>query len=241
MFYSRRKTTTPIRLLVVVVFAGSLVLSGCANKSARPFRLSDIAKTDIDSVTDSHITEVKRLAEELMIKLYKRNPRELAKAAPGTTVEKRIKQLFSRSRAKGFAELRGLDGIDTIPLAFEPEFQGDRVFALMTGISGMLHASYNYQNEFFILDELNQQKLYNSARNLEAIAWRLNNRRDARGEPFILSNGTTPAGIRNLSYERQFGKMIALQDMMAMLIANGTNRTITKVIHSVASTTLLPI
>lgn len=227
--------------LTAVLLSASLLLSGCASNSERPFRITDLAKTDIDTVTDTHIREVKSLAEELMIKLYRRNPRELAKAVPKTTLKQRVQQLFGSPRALGFTELQGKDGVKAIPLAFDPAFSGDRVFALMAGISGMLHASYNYQNEFFILDELSHQKLYNSARNLEAIAWQLNNRRDSHGELFILSNGATPNGIRNLSYERQFGKIIALQDMMATLIANSTNRTITKVIHSVASTTLLPI
>lgn len=218
-----------------------LLLTGCVGGGSNSFQITDLAKTDMDNVTDIHIKEIHHLTRELMVKLYKRNPRELAKAAPGTTLERRIQQLFSNGRASGFSELRGLDGTRAIPLAFDPEFGGDRVFALMAGISGMLHASYNNQYEFFIMDELDQQKLYNSARNLETIAWRLNNHRDDQGELFILSNGTSSNGIRNLSYERQFGKMIALQDMMARLVADTTNRTITKIVHSAASMTLLPI
>lgn len=235
----QRPTVNLWRLLTLLACA--LLLSGCIAGGASSFQITDLAKSDIDNVTDMHINEVRNLTRELMVKLYKRNPRELARAVPGTTIDDRIRQLFNKPRADGFSELRGLDGTAAIPLAFDPQFGGDRVFALMAGISGMLHASYNNQYEFFILDELDQQKLYNSARNLEAITWRLNNRRDADGELFILSNGTTPNGIRNLSYERQFGKMIALQDMMAMLIADGTNRTITKIVHSAASMTLLPI
>ncbi|MCV6611906.1 MAG: hypothetical protein OIF55_14110 [Amphritea sp.] len=216
------------------------LLSGCATNSPSGFKLSNLAKTEIDSVTDMHIREVRKLSQELMVKLYKRNPRELAKAPPGTTLEKRIEQLFSNTRAAGFRELNNQDGVAAMPLAFDENYQGDRVFALMAGISGMLHASYNHKYELFILDELDQQKLYNSARNLEAIAWQLNNRRDTGNDLYILSNGTTN-GIRNLSYERIFGKLISLQDMMAMLIADSTNRTITKVVHSAASMTLLPI
>lgn len=225
--------------ILVALFIITLV-SGCATQSTNNFKLSNLAKTDIDTVTDMHIREVRKLSQQLMEKLYKRNPRELAKAAPGTTLETRINQLFSNSRAAGFTELNNLDGIDALPLAFDENYRGDRVFALMAAISGMLHTSYNNKYELFILDELDQQKLYNSARNLEAIAWQLNNRRDSGNELFILSNGSSQ-GIRNLSYERIFGKLISLQDMMAMLIADSTNRTITKVVHSAASMTLLPI
>lgn len=221
----------------------TLGLSGCATNSGggSGFKISNLAKTEIDTVTDMHIQQIRHLSRELTTKLYKRNPRELAKAPAGTTIDSRIRQLFNSNRPVGFAELGGADGVTAIPLAFNEAYEGDRVFALMAGISGMLYASYNHQDEFFILDEIDQQKLYNSARNLEAVAWQLNNRRDEKGELYILSNGTTPEGIRNLSYERLFGKLIALQDMMAMIIADSTNRTITKVVHSAASMTLLPI
>ncbi len=119
-------------------------------------------------------------------------------------------------------------------------FEGDRVFALMVGIRSMLHQAYGNKLEFFLLDELNQQALYNSARNLEIIAWRLNSYRNAQGQPYLLTNGYE-GPVANLSYERLFGKMIGLQDMMAKIIEGKTNRAINTVVHSFASTTLFPI
>ena len=231
------------KIVLLLTLFLSTVLSGCVTNTggASNFKLTNLAKTEIDTVTDMHIRQIRHLSRQLTIKLYKRNPRELAKAPPGTTIDKRLQQLFSPSRPTGFSELGGADGVTAVPVAFAEGFEGDRVFALMAGITGMLHAAYNHQDEFFMLDEIDQQKLYNSARNLEATAWQLNNRRNEKGELYILSNGTSAEGIRNLSYERLFGKLIAHQDMMAMIIADSTNRTITKVVHSAASMTLLPI
>lgn len=231
----------PVRLLQISLIALSLLQAGCSNHSANNFKLSHLAKSDIDSVTDMHINEIRRLCQQLTIKLYKRNPRELAKAPPGTTVKKRLDQLFSNQRIQGFSELNGAKNTTAITLSFSEDFQGDRVFALMAGISSMLHAAYNHQDELYLLDEIDQQKLYNSARNLETIAWQLNNRKDIHNEHYILSNGLTVDGIRNLSYERLFGKLISLQDMMALLIADTTNRNITRVVQSAASMTFLPI
>ncbi|SER04037.1 hypothetical protein SAMN03080615_03686 [Amphritea atlantica] len=228
-------------LLLACLISSLLLLGGCATNSASNFKLSNLAKSDIDSVTDMHIKEVHKLCRELTIKLYKRNPRELAKAPPGTTVKKRIAQIFSNQRIKGFTELNGAKSTKAITLSFSEEYPGDRVFALMAGLSSMLFAAYNYQDEFFLLDEIDQQKLYNSARNLETVAWQLNNRRNSTGERYILSNGVSENGIRNLSYERLFGKLISLQDMMALLIADTTNRNITRVVQSAASMTFLPI
>ena len=110
----------------------------------------------------------------------------------------------------------------------------------MVGLKSMLHGSYGMRTEIFLLDELNQQLLYHSARNLEIINWRLNNYRGDDGQLYLLSNGVQ-AGIANLSFERLFGKMILIQDMMAKVVSGKNNRTINTVVHSLASTVLLPI
>ncbi|NVK43389.1 MAG: hypothetical protein HWE39_19270 [Oceanospirillaceae bacterium] len=220
----------------------TLWLAGCAQQQeTRPFTLRNLAKSDIDMVTDAHIAEVNRLCRELTLKLYRRNPRELRKAPAGTSLGQRLYQLFEFPRQTRFAELNNRYGVHAVPLAFDPAFEGDRVFALMVGITGMLHTAYNGQDEFYLLDEIDQQKLYNSARNLERIAWKLNHSFDNSGEPFIYSNGVGDAGVQNLSFARDFGKLISLQDMMARIIADTQNRTINRVVQGAASTVLLPI
>jgi hypothetical protein len=166
-----------------------LSLTGCAQKLGRPFDIKNLAKSDMDLITDIHIAEIRDLTEQLIVKLYRRNPRELKKVS-GMTIEKRVAQLMTTERPdNGFRELGGMDGIALLPLAFSSEFEGDRVFALMAGVTGMISASYNHQLEFFLLDDIDQQKLYNSARNLEKIAWLLNNEKDDNGQLLLLSNG----------------------------------------------------
>jgi hypothetical protein len=225
------------------VWMGLVVLSlnGCAQKLGRPFDIKNLAKSDMDLITDIHIAEIRDLTEQLIIKLYKRNPRELRKV-PGMTIEKRVAQLMSEKRPEnGFRELGGMDGIALLPLAFSSEFRGDRVFALMAGVIGMISASYNHQLEFFLLDDIDQQKLYNCARNLEKVAWLLNNEKDDNGELLLLSNGVGKNGVPNYSYERLFSQMILIQDMMAVMVADSTNRNINQVVHSMASMTFFPI
>lgn len=216
-------------------------LSACAGKDGRPFEFKNLAKSDIDLVTDIHIEQIRKLTRRLIVKLYKRNPRELKKNS-GMTVDARLSQLMTVDRpVNGFLELGHLDGVEALPLAFSKEFTGDRVFALMAGITGMLSASYNNQLEFYILDEINQQKLYNSARNLETIAWQLNSMTYDNGEPLLYTNGIAENGVPNYSFERVLGQMILVQDMMAILVSDSTNRTINKVVQSVASMTFIPI
>lgn len=224
----------------ITLLMALLLLQGCVGNSPS-FQFKSLAKSDVDMVADAHIQAVNALVRELTIKLYKRNPRELRKGPAGMSVQRRLQLLLDSPRLIHHPELGNRYGTEAIPLVFDPEFRGDRVFALMVGISGMLHASYSYRDELFLLNDLDQQKLYNSARNLEAVAWRLNNRRQADGTPFLLTNGIASNGVPNYSFERIFGKLIAYQDMMAQIVSDKTNRTIKSVVVGFASSTLLPI
>lgn len=217
-----------------------ILVSGCAPLANKEIRLQNLAKTEVDMIIDQHINVIRDLSRELTVKLYKRNPRELTKAAQGTTVNDRLDQLLGKPRPIRHPELNNLYALDALPLAFDPNFSGDRIFALMVAITGMLHSSYNYRDEFFILDEIDHQKLYNSARNLEKISWMLHNTRNADGEPLILSDSMNMKLI-NLSYARIFGKLIATQDMMAEITATSTDRSITRIVQGVATAPFLPI
>lgn len=133
----------------LIILSILMLSSGCMDQNAKPFEVKNLAKSDIDMVADINLKTWRKLTRDLTIKLYKRNPRELRKV-PGMTIERRLDQLFPIARLEtGFAELNHLDGAEAIPLAFSDEFQGDRVFALMAGITGMLDRAYNGKRRFF--------------------------------------------------------------------------------------------
>ncbi len=125
-------------------------------------------------------------------------------------------------------------------LALKPEYSGDRVFAFGVGLASTVFLSYNGKTTFYLTDSLDPQKLYNSARNIEIAAWKLANARNARGEPLLVSNEKTD-DVANLSFEREFGKMIAYQDVMAEVAAQRTNRVIRRVVQTLATAVFLPI
>ena len=64
--------------------------------------------------------------------------------------------------------------------------------------------------------------------------------RNAAGEFYLLSNEIGPAG-RNLSFEREFGRQIALLDLMATIVADRNGRGISRVGQSAVSTIFLPV
>lgn len=219
-----------------------LLISACSSGPQQQndaLVIEDFGKSTVDQITELHVIELRDLSKDLMVKLYKRNPRELRKL-PDASVESRLEQLFDGKQNYRFAELDNKTGTEAVNLAFDKSYTGDRVFALMVGLKSMLHASYDYRTEFYYFDSIDQQTIYNSARNLEVINWRLNNHRDDDDQLHLLSNGYHQ-GVANLSYERLFGKMICIQDMMAKIVADRTNRTIINMVQSAASSVLIPI
>ena len=225
----------PILTGLFALCALSMVL-GCG---PRPYHIKYLAKGQIDLVADTHLTAINGLMKELMAKLYRRNPNQLA-VNPAARIHQRVSLLFDRQPGNlAFDELGGKKGTEAMLLCFDDGFAGDRVFAVMAGLVGMVWKSYGDQTEFFINDSLDQQNLYNSARNIEILVWRLSNRHDPQGRPYLLTNGVE-GPIQNLSFERLFGKMIAIQDMMARIMADRTNRLINKVAITAASS-FLPV
>jgi len=183
--------------------------------------------------------EVERLLFELMEKLYKRNPRELKKQSQ-PSIDTQVNRLKASIYADQPLLIDGLEGVDLLKQAFDQQFQGDRVFTLIGGVLSMIHKSYGYHVEFFLLDRLDQQKLYNSARNLEVISWRLRTKLDANRQLFLLSTQLS-GPTTNLSFERLISKLISMQDMMALIAADGDRRTINGVAQGFARAVFLPI
>jgi hypothetical protein len=205
----------------------------------RSFRASDLAKSDIDIAAEAHSRECLASARLLMEKLYRRNPREWRKGGYAS-MDEALAHAFDPRLEFRFAELGQARGADAIVLALKPEYPGDRVFAFGVGLASMIFLAYNAKTEFYINNSLDPQKLYNSARNVEIAAWKLANSRDARGELLLLSNEMAD-DVRNLSFEREFGKMIAYQDVMAQIAAQRANRTIRRIVQSLATAVFLPI
>jgi hypothetical protein len=156
------------------------------------------------------------------------------------TLDACIRRADTIKRAEWQSFLGDCTGSACIELAFADDFNGDRVLALMVGLRSMIDAAYGHKQEFFLTDELDPQKLYNSARNIEITVWRLAHRKNSFGQPYLLTDSLNE-GVRNLSYERLFGKLISLQDTLATIIAERNNRLIKNVIQRFATAVFLPI
>jgi hypothetical protein len=233
-----------MRLRLALVIAISL-LSACASRGTTParsgggFQPSQVIKSDIDRVTEAHHREVFANLKTLTEKLYRRNPREFTKSGQAT-VDAAVARIFDVNHGWRFQHLHNTRGTRAIHLAFREDFQGDRVLAYVTGLGSMMQSAFNDKIEFFLLDDIDAQGLHNAARNVEIAIWKLSNARDKQGQLFLLSNEAS-GPVLNLSFEREFGKIIASLDILSKIAADKTNRTVVKVIQSAATAVFLPV
>jgi hypothetical protein len=212
-----------------------LVLCACGG-----YQLKNLVKSDIDLVADQFITKTRSDVRELVIMLYTRNPDQLAKI-PGMTIEGRLAQLKVHIYKLQFAELEYKQDIDAMNLAFDPNYQGDRVFALIVGLGSMLRQAYAYQPEMFLTDQLEAEVLLTSAQNVEMLWWKLKNVRKPNGQHYIITYEDRGV-VDNLSFERLFGEIVVLQEMMAEITGDSGNRAVTGAVHAISKVFIpLPI
>lgn len=213
-----------------------LVLGGCAASGA--FEPGQLAKSDIDRVADAHRREVSASLRVLAEKLYRRNPREWKKDGQPSAAAA-LTRIFDAQPPWRLPELGERRGTEALLLALREDYRHDRVAAFIAGLGGMLHDAFNGRNEFFMLDDLDPQRLHNSARNVEIAAWKLAHASGADGQALLLSNEMSP--VQNLTFEREFGRMIGNLDLLSRIVADKTNRTIVKVVQSMATAVFLPV
>ncbi len=229
-------------LLMTLPLMAACVTTGTGTTPRKPvsgFDPNQIAKSDIDRVAEAHQREVFASLKLLAEKLYRRNPREWRKGGQAS-LEAAVARIFETNHGWAFKELENKRGTDAIHLAFREDYTGDRVLAFIVGLGGMVQTAFNDKTELFILDDLDPQALFNAARNVEIAVWKLSSATTPGGELWLLSNeGAGP--VKNLSFEREFGKIIGSLDLLSKIIADKTNRIVAKVFQNVATAIFLPV
>ncbi|MEQ1598168.1 MAG: hypothetical protein ABL880_02260 [Methylotenera sp.] len=201
---------------------------------------NQLGKTDMDRMADVELEENTQSLRNLMTKLYKRNPHELPKSTT-SSIEKMVDWVFDGESQHHFQfkDMDNKQGTDAIFLAFNPDYQGDRVLAYIVGLHTMLLKAHGNKTDFYLTDTIDPQHIYNVARNIEIAAWKLSNARDAKGNLYLLTNEINEKD-RNLSFEREFGKMIGRTDLYAIALAEKSQRLISRVMQSIATMAFLP-
>lgn len=238
-----------MRLSALPVLLCALLLAACAQNPAAGGKhpmpqhedgnsFIQLGKSDLDRMADVEMRENTRSLRVLMTKLYKRNPRELKKSTSGSA-EEMARWVFEGRQDWNFQSIGNVQGTDAIQQAFDPEFRGDRVLSLVVGMQTMLIKAHGDKTEFFITDSIDPQNVYNAARNIEIAVWKLSNARDEAGQLYLLTNEINDVE-RNLSFEREFGKIIGSLDLYALTLSEKLQRALTHVAQTLATALFLP-
>ena len=237
------------RIALPACLLTALLLAACSSpaiqrkdgsSSVRSFSIMDLAKSDVDDVIEIHQQDVIATLKTLTLKLYRRNPNEWRKSGYASADEATA-AVFMPLPHWQLSSQKELDWKSSLRDAWREDYSGDRVKALMNGLLVMHMAAYNHRTEFYRLTDVDAQKLYNAARNTEAVVWKLATARGPRGDPMLLSNGANDNGVANLSFEREFGKLIGNQDTLARIIEDKSNRAIRFSVVNLTSMVFLPI
>ncbi len=234
-----------------IIITLSMMLSACVNTSEKSRNkvipeqkdrssIHQLGKSDFDRMADVEMRENTESLRALMLKLYKRNPHELHKST-SDPAEKMIAWVFdgAAQHQYKFEEMHNLQGTEAIFLSFSPDYTGDRVLPYIVGLQTMLLTAHGNRDEFFLTDTIDPQNVYNVARNLEIAAWKISNARDANGMLYFLTNEINDKE-RNLSFEREFGKMIGRTDLFAVALAEKSQRFISRMMQNLATAVFLP-
>ena len=226
----------------------TLALAGCGVFTPTPTPHGEV-KTAATQPLELAQSDVNRLATlgmrdnldslaRLLDKLYRRNPAEWKKTSTISRDDAITQVRAAIDKRQPWPALQGKRDIDALALALGPDFKGDRVAAFIYASADMLIVAHGDKTEFTLIDGLDAQKVYNAARNIEIAAWMLANRRNTLGQPLLLADEITPQ-LRNLSFEREFGKVIARLDLLAELVTEKYRRAAISYVQNLLGGTFL--
>lgn len=223
----------------------ALPLGGCAGSApttrgvvrGQDFQPAELLQSEGNRVANNAMLANQRSLLLLADKLYRRNPAEWRKRA--STREAALADI-ERSLLTGqpWPPLGDRRDVAALSYALAPDFMGDRVAAFVIACADTIVTAHGGKREFYYLDGVDPQHLYNAARNMEVALWILNSRRDAQGQPLLLANDIGP-DRRNLSFEREFGKIIGRLDLLASYATERYRRAVIGYVQGVVAAPLL--
>ena len=223
-----------------------LALAGCAGPASiergetlvAPMRPTELAQSDVNRMATlamrDNLDSLLRIAD----KLYRRNPAEWRKTGASSREAALAQLRLSLESPVPWPELQGRRDIAALSLALHADFTGDRVAAFVAASADMLVTAHGGRTRLYLVDSLDNQHVYNAARNVEIAVWLLSSRRNAAGQPLLLADDIS--GLqRNLSFEREFGKIIGRLDLLAEVATEKYRRAVISYVQNFVGGTFL--
>ncbi|MFT4190093.1 MAG: hypothetical protein QM617_01045 [Comamonas sp.] len=234
MLLSRFPCPAPAGLVLVAVLLASCGTSVAPQRQVQgdPFSESQLVQTGMNRFANITMRDNLASLALLLDKLYLRNPgmwRAAGAASPEAAREGVMRAIQGGAPFPSFPGVPGGSvpqrGVEAIRLAFAPVYDGDRAGLLVYGLGTMLVQAYDGRVALNIINGLDAQKVANAAHNVTVAAWLLSSRQDARGRPLLLADDITPEA-RNLSFAREFGKIIGRLDTLAAVADEKIRRSV---------------
>ena len=239
-----RYRTAPFHFVVATLIA-LLATTGCSSTEPvrgkvpeRDMEAKEWGQSDVNRMATLTMTANLQSLYALMDKLYRRNPQEWRKGGFDSREQAMKAVRAAIETEQPWPELMDQRDIAGMSMALAPEFAGDRVAAFTFATADMLITAYGGRTTFYMIHGLDAQSVYNAARNLEIANWMLTHRKLGNGQPMLLTNEIT-SSQRNLSFEREFGKMIARNDLMSEVVSEKYRRAVISYLQGMAGGSLL--
>ncbi|MES2188011.1 MAG: hypothetical protein V4505_25905 [Pseudomonadota bacterium] len=212
----------------------ALLLAGCAAPVAPTHGVVPTTEPSAQELAQTTSDRLATLAMRanldslylLMDKLYARNPAQWRKTGAASAQAAAFRVRDAVEHHAPWPDLQGKRDIDAMAWALTPQFRGDRVGALVYATADMLITAHGGRTEFFITDQIDPQYIYNCARNIEILVWMLAHRHDPASGGLLLLADEIGDGGRNLSFEREFGKVIGRLDLLATFTTERHRRAV---------------
>jgi hypothetical protein len=227
--------------------ATGLLVVGCSSAppapttrgeaQAPPITSSELAQSDVNRMATLGVRDNLASLTLLADKLYRRNPAEWRKTS--LTREAALAKLKAAvDNNTPWADLQGKRDIAALSMTLGPDFKGDRVAAFIAASADMLVTAHGNKTTFYLTDPLDAQYIYNAARNIEIAVWLLASRKNAQGQPLLLSDEINERE-RNLSFEREFGKIIGRLDLLSVVLTEKYRRAVITYVQNLLGGTFL--
>jgi len=225
---------------------GFVLLAGCASDApthkgeaqAAPMAAGEVGQSDVNRMATLGMRDNLESLLRLADKLYRRNPAEWRKTSAAGRDAALAQLRVAVDTRTPWPELQGKRDIAALSLALGPDFKGDRVAAFIYASADMLVTAHGGKTSFYLTDSLDAQHIYNAARNIEIAVWMLSNRRNAAGQPLLLADEINERE-RNLSFEREFGKVIGRLDLLASVLTEKYRRAVITYVQNLLGGTFL--
>lgn len=231
--------------MTALFLPGVLLQLGCASDAPTPrgqvhgsgFTGSELLQSEGNRIAEAAMRANLQSLLLLADKLYRRNPAEWRKS--DATREAAVARLTAVLEGRqAWTALGPARDVAALSLALSPGFEGDRVGAFIAACADTIVTAHGGRRSFYYLDGIDAQHVYNAARNMEIALWILNTRRGTNGDPLLRANELGP-DARNLSFEREFGKIIGRLDLIATTLTERHRRAAISYVQGFVAAPLL--